>query len=70
MYKSALLLNEETQYKLLDYGIVVNEFKFQSNYYIHFKINPFGKGMNLLISPLMGKIVSLLFYSSDTVGIK
>ena len=40
--------------KVLDYGIVVSEFKLQSHYYIHFWTNTLGKGMNPLILPAMG----------------
>ena len=31
-----------------------SEFLLQSYYYVHFQINTFGKGMNPLISPVMG----------------
>ena len=37
-----------------DHDIVVNEFKFQSRYYVHFRINTLGKGMKPLILPPMG----------------
>ena len=40
--------------KAMDYGIVVREFVLQSRYYVHFRANNFGKGMNLLILPTMG----------------
>ena len=40
--------------KALDCGIVVSEFEFQSHYYIHFRTNPLGKGMNPLILAAMG----------------
>ena len=30
------------------------EFEFQSHYYVHFRANTFGKGMNPLILPPMG----------------
>ena len=40
---------------MLDYHIIVSEFKFQSCYYIHFW-NTLGKGMNpLILPPAMGK---------------
>ena len=39
--------------KLLDSGIVVGEFEPQLRYYIHFRTNTLGKGMNLLILPVM-----------------
>ena len=32
--------------KTMDYGIVVSEFKLQSRYYVHFRTNTLGKGMN------------------------
>ena len=40
--------------KAVDCGIVVREFALQSRYYIHFRANTLGKGMNLLILPAMG----------------
>ena len=39
---------------VLDYEIVVSEFKLQSCYYIHFQTNTLGKGMNMLIPQAMG----------------
>ena len=37
-------------------GIVVREFVLQSRYYVHFRANTLGKGMNpLILSPAMGK---------------
>ena len=36
--------------KAMDYGIVVREFVLQSRYYVHFRANTLGKGMN----PAMG----------------
>ena len=41
--------------KAMDYGIVVREFVLQSRYYVHFRENIFGKGMNPLILPAMVK---------------
>ena len=35
--------------KAMDCGIVVREFVLQSRYYVHFRANTFGKGMNPLI---------------------
>ena len=32
--------------KAMDCGIVVNEFVLQSRYYVHFRANTLGKGMN------------------------
>ena len=40
--------------KVMDYGIVVSEFVLLSCYYVHFRANTLGKGMNLLILPAMG----------------
>ena len=40
--------------KAVDRGIVVREFVLQSRYYIHFRENNIGKGMNPLILPAMG----------------
>ena len=40
--------------KKMDRGIVVSEFVLQSRYYIHFRANTIGKGMNPIILPSMG----------------
>ena len=40
--------------KVMDCGIVVREFVLQSCYYVHFRANTLGKGMNPLILPAMG----------------
>ena len=48
--------------KAMDCGIVVSEFELQSRYYIRFRENTFGKGMNPLILPAMGLIVPLPFF--------
>ena len=39
--------------KAMDYGIVVSEFELQSSYYVQFRTNTLGKGMNPLILPAM-----------------
>ena len=39
--------------KVMECGIVESEFELQSRYYIHFRTNNLGKGMNLLILPAM-----------------
>ena len=39
--------------KALDCGIVISEFERQSRYYVHFRTNTLGKGMNPLILPAM-----------------
>ena len=42
--------------KAMNCGIVIREFVLQSRYYVHFRANTLGKGMNLLIlPPAMGK---------------
>ena len=40
--------------KVMDCGIVVSGFEFQSLYYVHFQANTLGKGMNPLILPALG----------------
>ena len=40
--------------KAMDCGIVVREFVLQSRYYVPFRTNNLGKGMNPLILPAMG----------------
>ena len=40
--------------KAMDSGIVVSEFVHHSRYYVHFRANTLGKGMNPLILPAMG----------------
>ena len=40
--------------KAMDCRIVVREFELQSRYYVHFRANTIGKGMNPLILPAMG----------------
>ena len=40
--------------KAMDSGIVVSEFVLQLRYYIHFRANTLGEGMNPLILPAMG----------------
>ena len=41
--------------KAMDCGIVVREFVLQSRYYVHFRENTLGKGMNPLIPQLWAK---------------
>ena len=50
---------------VLDFGLEVSEFELQSCYCVHFL-----KVINLLISPAMGQIVSLLFFYKDGFNIK
>ena len=40
--------------KVIGCGIVVSEFVLQSRYYVHFRANTLGKGMNPFILPAMG----------------
>ena len=40
--------------KAMNCGFVVGEFELQSRYYVHFRANTLGKGINLLILPAMG----------------
>ena len=56
--------------KVLDCNPIVSEFKLQLYYYVHFQTNALGKGMNFLVPPAMGSIVSLLSYNKDGLGIK
>ena len=41
--------------KAMDYALVVSEFVLQSRYYVHFRANTLGKGMNPLSSQLWVK---------------
>ena len=42
--------------KVMNCGIVIREFVLQSRYYVHFRANTLGKGMNpLILPPAMGK---------------
>ena len=46
--------------KVMVSRIVVSEFELQSRYYVHFRSNTHGKGINPLILQAMGKIVQVL----------
>ena len=48
--------------KAMVYEIVARDFELQSRYYVHFRANTLGKGMNPLILPAMGWIAPLLFF--------
>ena len=48
--------------KAMDCGIVVSEFVLQSRYYVHYRANTLGKGMNPHTLPAKGQIVPLLFF--------
>ena len=54
----------------LDCGIAVSVFELQSHYYVHFRTNTPGKGMNPLIPLSMGQMLSLLFFWEDDFSIK
>ena len=53
-----------------DFDIVVSEFELQSQYCVRFQTHTLGKGMNPLIPPSLGDILSLLYFYKDTFGIK
>ena len=40
--------------KALDYENVVGQFELQSRYYVYFRTNTLGKGMNALLLPAIG----------------
>ena len=52
--QSSLNLKIYVMVKAMDCGIVVREFVLQSRYYVHFRANTLGKGMNPLILLAMG----------------
>ena len=54
--------------KAIDPGIVVSTFVLQLGYYIHFRANTLGNGMNPLILLAMGQIVPLLFFLKNGFG--
>ena len=56
--------------KAMERRIKVSEFELQSRYYVHFRANTLGKGMNPLLLLTMGQIVPPLFFSKDGFGIK
>ena len=56
--------------KAMDSEIVVSEFVLQLRYYVHFRANTLGKGMNHLILPAMGYIAPLLYFKENGFGIK
>ena len=49
---------------------LVSEFELQSRYYIHFRSNTLGKGVNLPFPQDMGKKLPLLFFSKEGFDIK
>ena len=55
-YSSPCLCPRGVMVKAMHCGIVVREFVLQSRYYVHFRANTLGKGMNpLILPPAMGK---------------
>ena len=56
--------------KIIECGLEVSTFEFQSRYYVHFPTNTLRKGIeNLLSFQLRGQITLLLFYKSG-FGVK
>ena len=56
MFINLLLNKDGVMVKAMNCGIVVREFVLQSRYYVHFRANTLGKGMNpLILPPAMGK---------------
>ena len=49
-----LIAPRDVMVKVLDCGILVSEFEITARYYVHFRTNTFGKGINHLILPAMG----------------
>ena len=54
---------------VMDCEIVVTEFELQSCYYVYFRFNTLGKGMNSHLPLVMGYIVLLLFFYKNSFGI-
>ena len=50
--------------------IVVNDFEFNSRYWVHFLTNTLLKRMKPLIYPIMDERVPLLFFNKDSFGIR
>ena len=48
--------------KAVHWEIVARKFELQSHYYVHFRANTLGKGMNPFILSGIGWIVSPLFF--------
>ena len=54
-YTVVLMRPHGLMVKVMDCGIVVREFVLLSRYYVHFRANTLGKGMNpLILPPAMG----------------
>ena len=56
--------------KVLDCSLEVSKYELQLSYYIQFRTNTLGKGMNPLILSAMGLIVSMLSFYKDNFGIR
>ena len=56
--------------KAMDCEIEVSDFVLQSRYYVHFRTNTLGRGMNPFILPAMGYIAPLLFFLEKIFAIK
>ena len=56
--------------KAMDSRIVVTEFVLQSRYYVHFRENTLGKGMDPLTLPAMDQIIPPLFFYENGFGFK
>ena len=54
----------------LDRGIILRKFELQSRYYIPFRTNTLGKGMNPLLLPYMRYIVPLVSFWKDRFSVK
>ena len=67
---SEFLVGSSVMVKAMGGGFIVSEFELQSLYYVHFRTNIHGKGMNPLILPAISWILPLLFFSKDGFGIK
>ncbi len=51
--------------KAMDCEIIETEFELKSRYYVHFRTNTLGKGMNSPILPVMCEIVAPLSFYKD-----
>ena len=52
--------------KVLDCNLKVSEFELQACYYVHFRTNTLGEGINPFLSPLaIGEIETLLLFYND-----
>ena len=56
--------------KMVNYGIVVSEYEFQSPYYVNFQTKTLGEKYELSYTFSYGSIVLLLISYKDGFGIK